>query len=338
MEEAQGIYQDILPKLHQSSADSFCYEPEEWAYSIKRLREIEWFLRRYAYSDSVDVLIDSMGAAYTKPRYYVVATEDPLDQREISQRLDSFEWEHRLNEAFSTVQTKIEDPRASASSRILFRGIKKGYTRAFLFVFIIALVIFIPERGLRFRFSDVATMFFVVIAWPMFIWAYKPNNAFQRAVDRNIDTYTAKIGARGWRISVAYSVALIISIASFLRPSSAHAFEMKGQEVIMHVIDLEIGLYDIDLFDESQNSDSSRANDRGYMNAVGKLLAPSRNRFKFVLIKVLIWVLWLRDFVKPCLRMYYTIMPRAPVVDEWTHRRAHQTNAPPVFVRLYAYN
>lgn len=65
--------------------------------------------------------------------------------------------------------------------------------------------------------------------------AYRPNNFLQKRIDSQLQIWKVKIGARGWRLALAYLVAIIISLATLIRPAKSQAQTVVETKVVSMV-------------------------------------------------------------------------------------------------------
>ncbi|GEM_PF-6918675 len=72
------------------------------------------------------------------------------------------------------------------------------------------------------------------------IFVYKPKSLLQKTIDAELKVWQEKIGTKGWRLALAYTLAIIFAIGTILRPAKVYAQEFfKERVVITQMVELD---------------------------------------------------------------------------------------------------
>lgn len=132
--------------------------------------------------------------------------------------------------------------------------------------------------------------------------AYRPDNFFQKRLDSQLQIWKEKIGTRGWRLVLAYLVAIIISLVTLFRPVKSQAQVIAETKVVCIIPMTEI----LKLPDETPDDynflfpDKITGIVRKFFEAVIKAIEITTNSFfAFLLIQLnlsppleFVWGLW----------------------------------------------
>lgn len=157
--------------------------------------------------DSVSALSRSLVAAYSKidPRY-IAATTTP-----VGHHLDGVPAQKGWIDSFDCKKVALFFvwifPINFLPFIILLILIKRWYY----------------SRPWQFSFGDVVVIILCHLTGTFAFRVYTPNNFLQKRIDSQLKIWKDKIGAHGWRLALAYLVAIIVSLATLIRPAKSQA-------------------------------------------------------------------------------------------------------------------
>lgn len=204
MSEAQSINLRASKTIQEGS-----YQPEQFARDMIRLREIEtqdgfWFHEQVS---SVHTTIADM---------YLESRRDMKTRQRILLEQD-----------------RILEPGRQEGWRNFRQSLKTIYLHFLPFVFPILLIRRIPVKRWKCpSFGETVSIILSLIFWPIGVFAYRPSNFFQQRLDYQVRRWKEKVGERGWRLAVAYTVALIVTILSSIKPQLSWAGEVVKIQIV----------------------------------------------------------------------------------------------------------
>ncbi len=104
-----------------------------------------------------------------------------------------------------------------------------------------SLLIVLIRRSARYKLWQIYSagdIVWVIIAIGLSVFgaiAYRPDNFIQKRVDSQLQIWKERIGARGWRLALAYLVAIVISLATLFRPAKSQAQTVVETKIVSMV-------------------------------------------------------------------------------------------------------
>lgn len=101
-----------------------------------------------------------------------------------------------------------------------------------------ALLIILIRRSVIYRLKfhsagDIAVVILSTLFSIIGIFVYKPNSLLQKTIDAELKVWQEKIGTKGWRLALAYTLAIIFAIGTILRPAKVYAQEFFKERVVI---------------------------------------------------------------------------------------------------------
>ncbi len=111
-------------------------------------------------------------------------------------------------------------------------GLWSFYLSFIPFVFLIILIKRSTVYKLKFHSAgDMAVVILCILFSIIGIFVYKPNSLLQKTIDAELQVWQEKIGTRGWRLALAYMLAILFAIGTILRPIKIYAQEIVQNRV-----------------------------------------------------------------------------------------------------------
>lgn len=213
------------------------YSPSEWQQHVYFLQTqvLQKFGGRYSrekfFVESGKIL------DYTIKNYYEPKTKDPVE---------GLLFQQEINSAQANV---LHDNNVGVDWSKLISSIWSFYLSFIPFVFLIILIKRSTLYQLKFHSAgDMAVVILCILFSIIGIFAYKPNSLLQRTIDAELKVWRDKIGSSGWRLVLAYTLAIIFAIGTILRPIKIYAQEFVQTNVVTTIM---IGQSEQDNHDEN---------------------------------------------------------------------------------------
>lgn len=171
-------------------------------------------------------ILRQMGGQYSEERFFILAgqaheyAEKHYYRPNEQDKLSGLLFRQEVNQAQARVL-------AENGERVDWgKGFQKLH-RLMLIFLPYSLLIIIIRRSTRYQLWQVASVgdiILVMIATGLSIFgaiAYRPDNFLQKRIDSQLQIWKGKIGAHGWRLALAYLVAIIVSLATLIRPAKS---------------------------------------------------------------------------------------------------------------------
>lgn len=204
------------------------YSPSEWQQHVYFLQTqvLQKFGGRYSrekfFVESGKIL------DYTIKNYYEPKTKDPVEgllfQQEINSAQANVLHENNVGVDWSKFVSSI-------------------WSFYLSFIFFTFLIILIKRSTVYLKIhsaGDVVVVALCTLFSVIGTFAYKPNSLLQKTIDAELKVWQEKIGTRGWRLALAYMLAILFAIGTILRPIKIYAQEIFQHRVtITQMVELE---------------------------------------------------------------------------------------------------
>ncbi len=209
------------------------YSPEDWQKDVFFLQTqvLQKFKGTYSQEEffiKAGKILDYTMAHYYEPK----SKEHSLFQQEV-------------NEAQAKV---LQEKNFRVDWSKLIYSIWSFYLSFIPFTFLIILI----KRSTLYKFKfysagDIAVVILGTLLSLIGVFVYKPNSLLQKTIDAELKIWQQKIGTRGWRLVLAYMLAVFFSLATVLRPIKIYAQEFVQTNVVTTIM---IGQSEQDSHDE----------------------------------------------------------------------------------------
>lgn len=198
------------------------YSPEEWQKDVFFLQTQVLQKFRGTYSQEEFFVKAGKMLDYTIEYYYEPKSkEHSLFQQEV-------------NEAQAKV---LHDNNVGVDWFKLISSIWSFYLSFMLFAWLIILI----KRSTLYKFKfhsggDIAVVILGTLLSLIGVFVYKPNSLLQKTIDAELKIWQQKIGTRGWRLVLAYMLAIFFALATVLRPIKIYAQEFVQTNVVTTIM------------------------------------------------------------------------------------------------------
>ena len=203
------------------------YSAEQWQSDVYFLRGI---LNGYEKYYNFRFYIHAQKTIdFTTENYYRPKSMD---------RVNSLLFQQEVNSAQAKI---LHNNNVGVDWSKIISGIWSFYLSFMLFTFLIILIK--RSVGYKFKFhsaGDIVVVILCTLLSILGIFVYKPNSLLQKTIDAELRVWQQKIGTRGWRLGLAYMLAIFFALSAILRPIKIYAQEfVQSKVVITQMVELE---------------------------------------------------------------------------------------------------
>ncbi len=217
-----------ISEIATAKIKSGTYSPEDWQKDVFFLQTqvLQKFKGTYSQEEffiKAGKILDYTMAHYYEPK----SKEHSLFQQEV-------------NEAQAKV---LQEKNFRVDWSKLIYSIWSFYLSFILFAGLIILI----KRSTLYKFKfhsagDVVVIVLCTLLGVIGIFVYKPNSLLQKTIDAELKVWREKVGSNGWRLVVAYMLAIFFALATILRPIKIYAQEfVQDRVIITQMVELESG-------------------------------------------------------------------------------------------------
>lgn len=185
-------------------------------------------------------ILRQMGGQYNEERFFVLAgqaheyAEKHYYRPNEQDKLSGLLFRQEVNQAQAQVL-------AENGERVDWSKILQKLHRLMLVFLPYSLLIILVRRSTRYKLWQIVSagdIIWIIVATGLSIFgavAYRPDNFLQKRIDSQLQIWKEKIGAHGWRLGLAYLVAIVVSLATLIRPAKSQT-QMVVETKIVSIV------------------------------------------------------------------------------------------------------